>query len=148
MRYMVIVKNDPESEQQEMPPEAMTEMFAAMGRYNEQLAEAGVMIGGEGLAPSSEGFKVRFDDSGTSVTDGPFTEAKELVAGWWLLDVASREEAIEWIEKAPFAGAPGGVELEVRRVAEDDDFGEGFTPELREQEARLREKVKANAAAR
>ena len=148
MRYMVIVKNDPESEQMDMPPEQMTEMFAAMGRYNEQLADAGVMVGGEGLTPSSEGFKVRFDGSETSVIDGPFTEAKELVAGWWLFEVNSREEAIEWIEKAPFAGAPGGVELEVRRVADDDDFGEGFTPELREQEARLREKVKANAAAR
>ena len=148
MRYMVIVKNDPESEQMDMPPEQMTEMFAAMGRYNEQLAEAGVMIAGEGLLPSSEGFKVRFDGSETSVIDGPFTEAKELVAGWWLFEVGSREEAIEWIGKAPFGGAPGGVELEVRRVADDDDFGEGFTPELRQQEARLREKVRANAAAR
>jgi hypothetical protein len=148
MRYMVIVKNDPESEQQELPPETMTEMFAAMGRYNEELAEAGVMIGGEGLLPSTEGFKVRFDGDRTSVIDGPFTEAKELIAGWWLFDVDSREEAIEWIQKAPFAAAPGGVELEVRRVGEDDDFGEGFTLELREQEARIREKVKANAAAR
>jgi hypothetical protein len=144
MRYMVIVKNDPESEQMEMPPEAMTEMFAAMGRYNEELAEAGVMIGGEGLLPSSEGFKVRFDGDRTSVVDGPFTESKELIAGWWLFKVESRAEAIEWIEKAPFAGAPGGVELEVRRVADDEDFGDAFTPELREQEARIRAKTEAN----
>lgn len=146
MRYMVIVKSDPQSEQMEMPPEAMTEMFATMGRYNEELAEAGVMIGGEGLLPSSEGFKVRFDGDQTSVIDGPFTESKELIAGWWLFEVGSREEAIEWVEKAPFAGAPGGIELEVRRVGDDDDFGEAFTPELREQEGRIREKVKANAA--
>jgi hypothetical protein len=147
MRYMVIVKNDPQSEQMNMPPEAMTEMFATMGRYNELLAEAGVLIGAEGLAPSSEGFKVRFEGDRTSVIDGPFTEAKELIAGWWLFEVDSREEAIEWVEKAPFAGAPG-IELEVRRIGEDDDFGEAFTPELREQEARIRAKAEANRQAR
>jgi len=146
MRYMVIVKNDPQTEGMEMPPEQMTEMFASMGRYNEQLAEAGVMLAGEGLLPSTEGFKVRFDGGETSVIDGPFTEAKELIAGWWLLEVDSREEAIGWIEKAPFGGVPGGFELEVRQVADDDDFGEAFTPELREQEARIRARVKANLA--
>ncbi|HYI79859.1 MAG TPA: YciI family protein [Thermoleophilaceae bacterium] len=144
MRYMVIVKNDPQTEGMEMPPEQMTQMFAAMGRYNEQLADAGVMLAGEGLAPSTEGFKVRFDGEQRSVTDGPFTEAKELVAGWWILDVDSRDEAIEWISKAPFGGVPGGFELDVRRVAEDEDFGAAFTPELREQEDRIRAKVKAN----
>jgi hypothetical protein len=147
MRYMVIVKSTPETEQMEMPPEAMTEMFATMGRYNEQLAEAGVMLAGEGLLPSTEGFKVRFDGEQRSVIDGPFTEAKELIAGWWLFKVDSREEAIEWIEKAPFGGVPGGFELEVRQVADDDDLGEAFTPELREQEARIRAKVEANRAA-
>ena len=147
MRYMVIVKNDPQTEQMEMPDEVMTQMFAAMADYNEQLAEAGVMLAGEGLLPSTKGFKVRFDGGDTSVTDGPFTESKELIAGWWLLKVDSREQAIEWISKAPFAQSPEPVELEVRQVADDDDFGDAFTPELREQEARIRDKAKANAAA-
>jgi len=147
MRYMVIVKSDPQTENMEMPPEQMSEMYATMGRYNEQLADAGVMLAGEGLLPSDKGFKVRFDGDERSVIDGPFTEAKELIAGWWLLKVDSREEAIEWIEKAPFGGVPGGFELEVRQVADDQDLGAAFTPELREQEARIREKVKANVAA-
>lgn len=147
MRYMVIVKSDPQTENMEMPPEQMSEMYATMGRYNEQLADAGVMLAGEGLLPSDKGFKVRFDGEQRSVIDGPFTEAKELIAGWWLLQVDSREEAIEWIQKAPFGGVPGGFELEVRQVADDQDLGDGFTPELREQEARIRAKVKANAAA-
>ena len=146
MRYMVIVKNDPQTEQMEMPDEVMTQMFAAMADYNEQLAEAGVMLAGEGLLPSTKGFKVRFDGGDTSVTDGPFTESKELIAGWWLLKVGSREEAIEWISKAPFAKSPEPVELGVRQIADDEDFGAAFTPELREQEARIREKAKANAA--
>lgn len=147
MRYMVIVKNDPQTEGMEMPKEMMTEMFAAMGRYNEQLADAGVMLAGEGLAPSSDGFKVRFDGDERSVVDGPFTEAKELIAGYWLLQADSREEAIGWIQKAPFGAVPGGFELEVRQLAEDDDFGAAFTPELREQEARIRAKVEANRVA-
>jgi hypothetical protein len=147
MRYMVIVKTTPDTEQMEMPVEAMTEMFAAMGRYNEQLADAGVMISGEGLLPSTEGFKLRFDGDERSVIDGPFAEAKELVGGFWLLEVDSREDAIEWIGKAPFGNVPGGFELEVRQVAEDEDFGEALTPELREQEARIRAKVEANRAA-
>lgn len=147
MRYMVIVKSDPQTEEMELPVEQMTEMFAAMGRYNEELADAGVMLAGEGLLPSTKGFKVRFDGADTSVTDGPFAEAKELVAGWWILKVDSREEAIEWISKAPFGGVPGGFELEVRQVAEDEDFGAAFTPELREQEARIRAKVEATRKA-
>lgn len=146
MRYIVIVKNDPESEQMEMPDEVMTQMFAAMADYNEQLAEAGILLAGEGLLPSTKGFKVRFDGGDTSVTDGPFTESKELIAGWWLLKVDSREEAIDWISRAPFAQSPEPVELEVRQVADDEDFGAAFTPELREQEARIRERAKANAA--
>ena len=147
MRYMVIVKSDPQTEDMEMPPEAMEQMYATMGRYNEQLADAGVMLAGEGLLPSSKGFKVRFDGDERSVIDGPFTEAKELVAGWWIFQVDSREEAIEWISKAPFGGVPGGFELEVRQIAGDEDLGEAFTPELREQEAKIRAKVKANLAA-
>ena len=147
MRYMVIVKSDPQTEDMEMPPEAMEEMYATMGRYNEQLADAGVMLAGEGLLPSSKGFKIRFDGGETSVIDGPFTEAKELVAGWWLLKVDSRAEAIEWISKAPFGGVPGGFELEVRQVADDEDLGDAFTPELRAQEAKIRAKVKANVDA-
>lgn len=147
MRYMVIVKNDPQTEGMEMPAEQMTEMFATMGRYNEQLADAGVMLAGEGLLPSTEGFKVRFDGEQRAVVDGPFTEAKELIAGFWLLEADSRDEAIEWISKAPFGGVPGGFELEVRQLAGDDDFGDAFTPELREQEARIRAKVEANRAA-
>jgi hypothetical protein len=147
MRYMVIVKSDPQTEDMEMPAEAMEEMYATMGRYNEQLADAGVMLAGEGLLPSSKGFKVRFDGEERSVIDGPFTEAKELVAGWWIFQVGSREEAIEWIQKAPFGGVPGGFELEVRQIADDEDLGDAFTPELREQEAKIRAKVKANVAA-
>ena len=147
MRYMVIVKSDPQTEDMEMPPEAMEQMYATMGRYNEQLADAGVMLAGEGLLPSSKGFKVRFDGDERSVIDGPFTEAKELVAGWWIFQVDSREEAIEWISKAPFGGVPGGFELEVRQIAGDEDLGEAYTPELREQEAKIRAKVKANLAA-
>jgi hypothetical protein len=143
MRYMVIVKNDPQTEGMDMPREQMTEMFATMGRYNQELADAGVLIGAEGLLPSSEGFKVRFDGAETSVIDGPFTEAKELVAGWWLLKVDSPDEVLDWVKKAPFAGAPG-IELEVRRIGEDDDLGEAFTPELREQEARIRAQAEAN----
>ena len=147
MRYMVIVKSDPQTEDMEMPPEAMEQMYATMGRYNEQLADAGVMLAGEGLLPSSKGFKLRFDGDERSVVDGPFSEAMELVGGWWIFQVDSREEAIEWISKAPFGGVPGGFELEVRRVADDEDLGEAFTPELREQEAKIRAKVKANLAA-
>ena len=146
MRYMVIVKNDPETEQMEMPDEVMTQMFSAMADYNEQLADAGVLLAGEGLLPSTEGFKVRFDGGDTSVADGPFTESKELIAGWWLLKVDSREQAIEWISKAPFSQSPEPIELEVRQVAGNDDFGAAFTPELQAQEDRIREKAKANAA--
>ncbi len=147
MRYMVIVKSTPETEDLEMPTEVMTEMYATMGRYNQELADAKVMLLGEGLLPSSKGFKVRFDGDERSVVDGPFTEAKELIAGFWILQVDSREDAIEWISKAPFGAVPGGFELEVRQVAEDEDLGEAFTPELREHEAKLREQVKANLLA-
>jgi hypothetical protein len=132
MRFMVIVKASEESEQGHA---GTTEDFAEMGAYNEQLAKAGIMLAGEGLAPSSEGARVRFASDGSStVIDGPFAETKELIAGYWLLQVSSREEVLEWVRKAPFRDG----EVEVRRVAEMEDFGDAFTPELREQEDRIR----------
>jgi hypothetical protein len=135
MRFMVIVKADPEIESGAMPTEAQ---LTEMGRYNEELVKAGVMLAGEGLHPSSRGARVRFEGSTRTVIDGPFTEAKELVAGFWILETASLEECVEWIKKAPF---DGGAEIEIRQVFEAEDFGEEFTPELREQEARHREEI-------
>jgi len=132
MRYMVIVKANEDSEAGRMPT---TEELTEMGAYNEELVKAGVMLAGEGLLASSQGARVRFDEEGrTTVVDGPFAETKELVAGFWILQVSSREEVLEWVRKAPFRGA----EIEVRRVAEAEDFGDNFTPELREQEEQLR----------
>ena len=135
MRFMVIVKADEEIESGVMPTESQ---LAEMGRYNEELVKAGVMLAGEGLHPSSRGARVRFDGAGRTVIDGPFAEAKELVAGFWILKTASLEECIEWIKKAPF---DDGAEVEIRQVFEAEDFGEEFTPELREQEGRLREEI-------
>ena len=137
MRFMVLVKASPESEAGVMPSE---EMLAEMGRYNEELAKAGVMLAGEGLHPSSKGARVRFSGSERTVIDGPFTEAKELIAGFWLIQAKSKDEAIEWVKRAPMQD----TELEIRQVFEDEDFGEEFTPELREQEQRLREQAAAN----
>jgi hypothetical protein len=133
MRYMVIVKGDEKTEAGVLPTE---QELAEMGAYNEELAKAGVMLTGEGLHPSSKGARVRFDAEGRgTVIDGPFAEAKELVAGFWILEVSSREEVLEWVKKAPFRD----TEIEVRQVFSEEDFGEAFTPELREQEARIRE---------
>jgi hypothetical protein len=132
MRYMVIVKSDEKTENGVMPTE---QELAKMGAYNEELVKAGVLLAGEGLHPSSKGARVRFDAEGRgSVIDGPFAETKELVAGFWILQVSSREEVLEWVRKAPFRD----TEIEVRQVFDADDFGEAFTPELREQEERLR----------
>jgi hypothetical protein len=132
MRYMVIVKASEASERGELPT---TEQLAEMGAFNEELVRAGVMLAGEGLTASSQGARVRFGKDGkTTVVDGPFAETKELVAGFWILQVSSREEVLEWVRKAPFRD----TELEVRRVAEAEDFGEALTPELREQEEQLR----------
>ena len=132
MRYMVIVKASEDSENGVMPTE---QELADMGAYNEQLAKAGVMLAGEGLHPSSTGMRVRFDRDGkTTVVDGPFAETKELLAGYWILQVSSREEVLEWVKRAPFRDG----EVEIRQVFEADDFGEAFTPELREQEERIR----------
>ena len=135
MRFMVLVPGSSESEAGEMPT---TEMLEAMTKYNEELVKAGVMLAGDGLHPSSKGAKVRFDGGERTVIDGPFTEAKELVAGYWIWECASREEAIEWLKRAPF---DGGVEVELRQVFEDDDFGEQLTPDLREAQQRMREQT-------
>jgi hypothetical protein len=137
MRFMVIVKASEDSEKGVMPTQ---QELTEMGAYNEQLVKAGVMLAGEGLLPSSKGARVRFDKDGSStVIDGPFAETKELVAGFWILEVSSREEVIEWVKKAPFRDG----EVEVRQVASADDFGDALTPELREQEDRLRATVEA-----
>ena len=132
MRFMVIVKAGEDSENGVMPTE---QELAEMGRFNEELVKAGVMLAGEGLHPSSKGARVRFDtDGNTTIVDGPFAETKELIAGFWILEVSSREEVIEWVKKAPFRDG----EVEIRQVFSADDFGDAFTPELREQEDRLR----------
>ena len=137
MRFMVIVKASPDSEAGVLPDQ---QLLADMGRYNEQLANAGVLLAAEGLQPSSKGARVRFAGEGRTVIDGPFTETKELVAGFWLIDVKSRDEAIEWVKRCPNP-MPGESEIEIRQVAEAEDFGEAFTPELREQEERIRAQV-------
>jgi hypothetical protein len=135
MRFMVLVPGDVHSEAGEMPS---TELLESMTKYNEELVKAGVMLAGEGLHPTSKGARVRFDGDQRTVIDGPFTEAKEIVAGYWIWECASRDEAIEWLKRAPF---DGGTEIELRQVFGDDDFGDELTPELREREARMREQV-------
>jgi hypothetical protein len=132
MRVMVIVKASKESEAGQMPSK---EVLTAMGNYNEELVKAGVMLAGEGLHPTSKGKRVRFTGSRRTVIDGPFSETKELIAGFWLWQVKSIEEAVEWLKRAPF---DEGAEVEIRPVFEADDFGTEFTPELRAQEERLR----------
>ena len=141
MRFMVMVKADQNSEAGKLPSEAL---LAAMGKYNEELVNAGVMLAGEGLQPSSKGARVKFSGGKTTVIDGPFTEAKELVAGFWLWEVKSKEEAIEWVKRCP-APMEGDSEIEIRQVFEPADFGEAFTPELREQEQRLCARMAENA---
>ncbi|MBS0428691.1 MAG: YciI family protein [Proteobacteria bacterium] len=141
MRFMVIVKANKDSEAGVMPSE---QLLTAMGNYNEALVDAGVMLAGEGLHPSSRGLRVRYEGTKRTVIDGPFAETKELIAGYWLWQVRSREEAVEWLKRAPF---DGGEELELRQVFEADDFGAELTPELREQEQRIQAKA-ADAAAR
>jgi len=135
MRCLVIVKANPESEAGIMPS---TELLTAMGKYNEELVKAGIMLAGEGLHPSSKGKRVKFNGGKSVVTDGPFAETKELVAGFWLWQVRSMDEAIEWLKRSPF---DGGTEIEVRPIFDPDDFGANLTPELREQEERLRKQV-------
>src|SRR5512132_2054724 len=135
MRVMVIVKASPESEAGEMPSE---QLLTEMGKYNEELVKAGIMLSGEGLHPSSKGKRVRFSGDKRTVVDGPFAETKELVAGFWIWQVKSMDEAVEWLKRAPF---DGGTEIELRPIFEAEDFGANFTPELREQEERLRQQV-------
>ena len=139
MRFMVMVKANEESEAGAMPS---TEMLEAMGKYNEALVKAGVLLAADGLHPSSKGARVRFEGSKRTVIDGPFAEAKELVAGYWLWQCRSKDEAVEWLKRAPF---DGGTEVEIRQVFEADDFGAELTPELREQEGRIAEQAQANA---
>ena len=142
MRFMVIVKANKESEAGGLPDE---KLLADMGKFNEELVKAGVLLAAEGLQPSSKGARVRFSGSKRTVIDGPFSETKELIAGYWLFQVKSKEEAIEWVKRSPnpFPGAES--EIEIRQVFEADDFGPEFTPELREQEQRLGKQMEANA---
>ncbi len=134
MRFMVLIKADDKSEAGVMPSE---EVLTAMGKYNEELVKAGVMLAGEGLHPSSKGARVKFSGGGTTVIDGPFTETKELLGGFWLIQVKSKEEAIEWVKRVPNPDDDEAV-IEIRQVFETEDFGPELTPELREQEQRLR----------
>ena len=135
MRVMVIVKANKESEAGVLPD---TELLATMGQFNEQLVKAGVMLAADGLQPTSKGKRVRFTCKERTVIDGPFTESKELIGGYWLWQVRSMDEAVEWLKRAPF---DGGVEVEIRPVYEASDFGERFTPELRARDQRLREQI-------
>jgi hypothetical protein len=134
MRVMVIVKANKESEANVMPD---TQLLAEMGKYNEELVKAGIMLGGEGLHPSSKGKKVRFAGTKRTVVDGPFAEAKELIAGYWLWQVKSMDEAVEWVKRCPNP-MNGESEIEIRQVFENEEFGDAMTPELREQDARIR----------
>jgi hypothetical protein len=138
MRVLVIVKASPESEAGQMPTESL---LAEMGKFNEQLVNAGVMLAGEGLTPSSKGKRVKFSGRDRTVIDGPFAETKELVAGYWVWKVASIEDAVNWLKRAPF---DGGTEVEIRPLFETEDFGKELTPELRAQDERLREKMGAS----
>lgn len=140
MRFMVIVKATADSEAGVMPSE---ELLTAMGRYNEELVKAGVMQAGEGLHPSSRGVRVVFSGDQRSVIDGPFAETKELIAGFWLWEVASLAECIEWVKRCPNP-MPGDSEIEIRQIFSAEDFGAEFTPELREQEERLRAQMSKN----
>ncbi len=137
MRFMVMIKANQDTEAGVMPSE---EVLAAMGLYNEELVNAGVMLGGEGLHPSSRGARVRFSDGQTSVVDGPFAETRELIAGYWLFQTGSLQETIDWVKRCP-ASAIGDSEIEIRQIFEAEDFGAEFTPELREQEERLSARI-------
>ena len=139
MRFMLIVKATKDSEAGVMPSERL---LAEMGKYNEELVNAGVMLAGEGLHPSSRGKRVRFSGQKRTVIDGPFAETKELIAGFWLIQVKSMEEAVEWVKRCPNP-AEGESEIEIRQVFEAEDFGAEFSPELREQEERLRARIAA-----
>jgi hypothetical protein len=145
MRFMVMVKATPNSEAGAMPSE---ELLTAMGAFNEELVKAGVMLAGEGLQPSSKGARVKFAGGKRTVIDGPFTETKELVAGFWLWQCKSKEEAIEWVKRCPDPMPGEEAVIEIRQLFEADDFGDEFTPELREQEERLRAQAEQLAKAK
>jgi hypothetical protein len=139
MKFMVIVKASPESEAGQMPSE---QLLTEMGKFNEELVKAGVMLAGEGLHPSSKGARIRFNGPKRTVIDGPFSETKELVAGFWLIEVKSKEEAVEWFKRCPNP-MEGESEIEIRQIFSEEDFGPALTPELREQEERMRAQVAA-----
>lgn len=139
MRFMVMIRADKNTEAGVMPDK---QLLADMGKFNEKLVKAGVMLAGEGLHPSARGARVRFSDGKRTVIDGPFAETKELIAGFWLWQVKSLAEAIEWVKRCPNP-LPGDAEIEIRQIFEAEDFGAEFTPELREQEARLRAQITA-----
>ncbi len=138
MRVMVFVKENEQSEASVLPDE---KILTEMGKYNDELIKAGVMLAGDGLYPSSKGKRVRFSGDQKTVIDGPFAETKELIAGYWIWQVRSMDEAVEWLKRAPFGG---GTEIEIRPIFEAEDFGAEFTPELREQEARQRAQLEKN----
>jgi len=139
MKFMILVKADKNSEAGRLPDE---KLLTEMGKYNEELAKAGIMLAGEGLHPTSKGARVKFAWGKHTVTNGPFPESKDLIAGFWIWQVKSKDEAIAWVKRAPFGD---GAEIEIRQVHEADDFGKPFTPELREQEQRLAAQMAANA---
>jgi hypothetical protein len=138
---MILLKADKNTEAGVLPDE---KLLAAMGKYNEELVKAGVLLAGEGLQPSSKGARVKFSGGKRTVTDGPFPETKDLIAGFWMFSVKSREEAIEWVKRCPNP-LEGDAEIEIRQVFEASDFGEAFTPELREAEERMAAQITANA---
>ena len=144
MRFMILIKANKDSEAGAMPSH---ELLADMGKFNEELVKAGVMLAGEGLHPSSKGARVRFSGDKRIVTDGPFAETKELIAGFWMWQCKSKQEAIEWVKRCPNPMPNTEAEIEIRQVFEAADFGAEFTPELREQEDRLRSQIEKNAKA-
>ncbi|HLA98504.1 MAG TPA: YciI family protein [Anaerolineales bacterium] len=142
MRVMIMIKADKDTEAGVMPSE---QLLAEMGAFNEELVKAGVMLAGEGLHPSSKGKRVKFSKGKTTVIEGPFTEAKELIAGFWIWQVKSIEEAVEWVKRMPNPDGAEEAEIEIRPIFEAEDFGDAYTPELRKQEERLRTQIEANA---
>jgi hypothetical protein len=142
MRFMIIVKASQDSEAGKMPSH---DLLAAMGKYNEELVNAGIMLSGEGLHPSSKGARVRFAGDQRTVVDGPFAETKELIAGFWIWKVKSKAEAVEWVKRCPNPMPGTEAEIEIRQIFENEEFGAEFTPELREQEDRLRAKIEQSA---
>ena len=144
MRFMILIKANKDSEAGVMPSQ---ELLADMGKFNEELVKAGVMLAGEGLQPSSKGARVRFSGDKRIVTDGPFAETKELIAGFWMWQCKSKQEAIDWVKRCPNPMPDTEAEIEIRQVFEAADFGAEFTPELREQEDRLRSQIEKNAKA-